>query len=167
MNEVVAHFAAESLIEGFPLTFLALTWLYTQSSPCQFVTCDPATISATFPDYVLTLPASPRPLSAAEVAVLQASSCGALPLTSDGWFTMPHDLGSTSKGRLGRSSGFFERVIEFTLSGASSSLAGGLAGCYASTCCQCSNVRSVHISMVMLPTCLHTYNLSTLGPCAD
>ena len=129
MNEVVAHFAAESLIEGIPLTFLALTWLYAQSSPCQFVTCDPATITETFPGYVLTLPDSPGPLSAAEVTALQGSSCGALPLTSDGWFTMPHELGSASKELLGRSSGFFERVIEFTLSGASPSLAGGPAGC--------------------------------------
>eukprot|EP00892_Ulva_mutabilis_P012490 jgi/Ulvmu1/9613/UM054_0043.1 len=108
------HFAAESVIEGMPLTFLALSWLYTQTQPCQFVTCDPAAIAANFPPYVHTLPPSQRLLSATEVTAMQGSTCNALPLSSDGWFTMPY---STAYQPIDRSSSFFERVIEFPLPG--------------------------------------------------
>ena len=112
------HFAAESLLEGLPLTLLAFSWLYMITDPCQFVTCDPATISATFPDHVLTLPDSPRPLSAAEVAALQGSSCSALPLTADGWFTLPYSSGRPGQDLTRRATGFLERIIEFPIDGA-------------------------------------------------
>ena len=118
MKELGAHFASKSIIEGIPSTLMAIVWLISQTTPCQFVTCDPSTISATFPDYVLTLPGSHRDLSAAEVAALQSASCDELLLTSDGWLTLPHALGSASGNGPQRESGFFERIIEFSLTGA-------------------------------------------------
>lgn len=119
LRDLEADFATESLFEGLPLTFLAFIHMFVRTDPCELATCDAATIAATFPPYVQSaLPPSGRPLTPAEAAALQGARCTALPLTADGWFTMRKGIYDRARAALDRSSGFFERPIEFPLYGA-------------------------------------------------
>lgn len=117
-REVAHHISLESFLEGVPLIFLAIVYINSLSSACVFATCDPAAIAREFPSHVLTLP--PRPaLSADDVHAihLDGPSCGELPLTSDGWFTM--DLSRLNTDFLDRPAAALERVIELEIPGES------------------------------------------------
>lgn len=126
LNDINHHFAVESIIEGMPVTLMALFALNLQSLPCQLITCDPSTIAATFPPYVNQFPPSARTLSAVEAAALQGSRCPGLPLTPDGWLTVEFSRGSINRtdSRPVRPQGFFERVIEVELHGAAAAQSG-------------------------------------------
>lgn len=123
------HLASESIIEGMPVTLMALFWLYISTEPCQLVTCDAAAIATAFPPYVHTLPPSERALSAAEVTALQGSRCTVLPVTSDQWLTIEFQHGSVVNRVPHRESAFFERDIEFSIPGAKQCVAQGRRAC--------------------------------------
>lgn len=134
-------------MEGIPLTLVALLSLYTLTDPCQFVTCDPTAISNTFPNYVHMLPDSPRPISAAEVSLLHGQ-CDALPLTSDGWFTLPLEAGALGVG-VDRKPGPFRRIIEFSINGKPSS-----------SCCKHVNLHNCRIAPTVSTICQSMAHLS-------
>lgn len=119
MEQVYQHFALESLLEGIPTIMLAFVWLYATSSSkgCIFATCRPSAISSNFPNHSHTLPMSPREMLSEEVAALQSGQCTALPLTSDGWFTMDWTPRNAVIHWQENTQHFLYRPVEFELKG--------------------------------------------------
>lgn len=128
LEEISDHFASESLLEGIPLTGVATVWLSAVSTSCRFASCRASSIVQSFPPYGKSLPASPRDLTPAEVVAAQHGTCTALPLTSDGWFTIGLHNANIEPYVPARKAQYLDRHIGFHLNGASLNL-GISTGC--------------------------------------
>lgn len=115
-KEVSDYISVESMLEGFPLIYIAMIYVFHAANPCVIATCDPVTIAQAFPSSVLTLPPNPS-LSPNDVIAIHHdnSQCSQQPLTSDGWFTMGMDRLNASF--VDRPAGILERIIEFEIPG--------------------------------------------------
>jgi hypothetical protein len=88
--QVLALFMAESAIEGLPLLYLAITFLYRQNGAgCVIANCDHAQIAQQVNERAAATAAAVGPgvFPAEYVDAVQSWGCDSLPLTDDGWFT--------------------------------------------------------------------------------